>query len=66
MANDPAFFNRIPTVFCWEEAPAGSRDGLSNRSGVYSALQGVQRCVKPVHGSHKESSSHEPTGHRSV
>jgi hypothetical protein len=65
-ANDLASLQSIPTVFRWEEAPARNGYGLVIGQECIQFCRAVQRCVMPVHGSHSKSSSHEPTGHRSV
>jgi hypothetical protein len=64
--DDPALAQSIATVFRWEVVQARSTDGLVVGQGCIQFCRSVQRCVLSVHGSHEQSSTHEPTGHRSV
>ena len=63
--DDPGFVQSIATVFRWEEAWARREDGLVISQECMQFCKKVQACVRPIHGSHQESTSHELT-HRSV
>ena len=64
--DDPDFVQSTATVFRWGEARAQSEDGLVISQKCMQFCKVAQRCVRPIHGSHQQSTSHEPTGHRSV
>jgi len=64
--DDLASVQSIPTVFCWEEVRERSQGNLFVGQECIQFCKSVQRCVVSAQGSHRNSSSHEPTGHRSV
>jgi hypothetical protein len=63
--DDPALARSIPTVFTWEEISATDRDGLVIGQGCIQLCTTKHRCEVSSRGSHKHSSSHEPSGHQS-
>jgi hypothetical protein len=63
--DDSSFAQSIATVFRWEEVRAIGEDGLIGAQECIQLCKSVQRCTRSAHGDHKQSSDHQPSGHRS-